>query len=308
MKQTVRPSTTHPNPSSFFTLVTGWMQQGVESFFATQRILVDLAMRQNMTVMRTLRNGFSDPEHSPMGMLTALAAEGTSTFIEAQRILLDLAHKETEIMMGGVKERMGDSMPAIAMADMVRRSINTFISMQQDFLTTSSKQANAWLEAVKAGKPYAGDHMIDLAREAMDTFVAAQKKFLDVVAEESSRATSGRAPRGETGKRTEISKLAREAANAFLEAQKKLLDVAGQQMNVNLQVAGRALEIMRPMRVPLLAITGEGVKNFVNAEKAVIDNMIKRTTAATRATPTMKPRARRTSRTKPRARAAAAGK
>ena len=33
----------HPipsNPSSLFTLVTGWMQQGVESFFATQRILV----------------------------------------------------------------------------------------------------------------------------------------------------------------------------------------------------------------------------------------------------------------------------
>src|SRR3954467_15637728 len=89
MKDTHEPThTSEANPSSFFTLVTGWMQQGVESFFATQRILVDLAMRQNLNLMKTLRDDLSHPEHSPVTMLTELAAEGTSTFIEAQKILL----------------------------------------------------------------------------------------------------------------------------------------------------------------------------------------------------------------------------
>jgi hypothetical protein len=32
---------TYERPSSFVSLLSGWVQQGVESFFATQRILVD---------------------------------------------------------------------------------------------------------------------------------------------------------------------------------------------------------------------------------------------------------------------------
>ena len=284
------PSATHTTPSSFFTLATGWMQQGVESFFATQRILVDLAMRQNLNLMKTLRDDLSNPETSPLVMLTELAAEGTSTFIETHRILLDLAHRETEIMMGGIQGQIGDSAPALAMTEMVRRSMGTFIEMQKEFLTSASKQANHWLHAVKAGKPYDGDHAIEMAREAMDHFVHAQKKFLDVISEETAHATSGK-PRKHPVKKAEMSALAHEAANAYLEAQKKLLDVAGKQMNVNLQVAGRALKVMKPFRLPLAALTGEGVKNFVDAEKALIDNMMKRThtTPAPRATSRRKP-------------------
>ena len=39
-------SRTHSGESSFVSLLSGWAQQGVQSFFATQRILMDLAMRQ----------------------------------------------------------------------------------------------------------------------------------------------------------------------------------------------------------------------------------------------------------------------
>ncbi len=288
MKETMGPTSAHLKTSSLFTLLTGWMQQGVESFLATQRILVDLAMRQNLNLMKTVRDDFASPEHSPVVLLTELAAEGTSTFIDAQRILLDLAHRETEIMMGGVKERVRDSAPAVAMSELVRRSMDTFIAMQQDFLTTASKQANHWLTAVKAGKPYDGDHMIEMAREAMDHFVHTQKKFLDVIAEEAGHATSNRPTKNCKTKTTDVSKLAHEAATAFLEAQKKLLDVAGHQMNVNLKVAGRALELMKPFRLPIAALSGEGVKNFVDAEKALIDNMMKR-----KRPPAPRPKARR---------------
>lgn len=276
MKENSRPAPSVANPSSFFTLMTGWMQQGVESFFATQRILVDLAMRQNLSLMKTLREDLASPERSPLLMLTELAAEGTTTFLESQRILLDLAQRETEIVMGGVKERVGGSAPMTAMTEVVRRSMETFLAMQEEFLKLADKQANQWLHSVKSGKPFAGPNMIDLAREAMDHFVDAQKKFLDVIAEEAAYATSDKHAKRVPMKKTELPKLAREAANAFLEAQKKLLDVAGEQMNTNLQLAGRSMNIFKPLRLPIAALTGEGVKSFVEAEKALIDNMMKR--------------------------------
>ncbi len=265
--------TTHNHPSSFLTLLSGWVQQGVESFFATQRILVDLAMRQNAVAMKSIREGFSDPEHSPIEILTELAVEGTSSFIEAQRILLNLAQEENNILLNAVKERTGDVVPAAAATDLLRRSIDTFIGMQLEFLKITSKQTTDWLEETRKGK-VGSSHLVDLARHSMETFVQAQKKFLDVVAQETAHMTSGQKPK--LGKKTELSKLAREASNAFIEAQKKLLDIAGQQMNVNLKIATRTLEWMNPARLlPMANLTGEGIKSFVDAEKALIGTMVK---------------------------------
>ena len=52
-KESNGPSANHERPSSFVSLLSGWAQQGLESFFATQRILVDLAMRQNTNAMKS---------------------------------------------------------------------------------------------------------------------------------------------------------------------------------------------------------------------------------------------------------------
>lgn len=267
---------THVNPSSFLTLVSGWVQQGVENLFATERVLVDLAMRKSSETMKSLREGVSTPEHSPVAILNELAVEGTSSFIEAQRILLNLAQQENEIVMGGVKERVSTSVPATATTDLVRRTIDTFIDMHREFLKITSKQTLDWLEHAGKGK-YGGTHTVDLAREAMGNFVDAQKKFLDVVAQETTRLTSGKSEKAEKAvKKTELAKLARDASNAFVEMQKKMLDIAGQQMNVNLKAATRALEVIKPFQLlPMANITGEGVKRFVDAEKAMIDSMIK---------------------------------
>ncbi|HXZ79489.1 MAG TPA: hypothetical protein VEG30_06125 [Terriglobales bacterium] len=277
MPRVTKPGpTAHTHPSSFLGLLSGWVQQGVESFFATQRILVDLAMRQNAVAMKSLREGLSDPEHSPIAILRELAVEGTSSFIEAQRILLNLAQQENEIVMTGIKERVAGSVPAVAMTDLVRRSIGTFLGMHEDFLKITSKQTLEWLEETKKSVT-GGTHLVDLARQAMETFVHAQKKFLDVVAEETTRVTTGRPDKtARMVKKTALAKLARDASNAFIDAQKKLLDTAGQQMNVNLKAATRTMELLNPARlIPMANITGEGVKSFVDAEKALIDSVVK---------------------------------
>ena len=218
----------------------------------------------------------SRDEQSPLDILTELAVEGTSSLVEVQRTLLNLAHQENDIILNGVKERIGGFVPAVAMTDLVRRSLDTLLGMQQELLTTTSKQTLDWLQSEKAGKGKRAVHLAEFAREGVETFARAQKKFLEVVAQEAEKATSGKKEPEKTGKKTELADLAREAGNAFVEAQKRLLDVMGQQMNVNLDATTRALEMISPSRLaPVASRTGKGVRDFVNTETSLIGSLIK---------------------------------
>jgi hypothetical protein len=271
-------SRTHSRESSFVSILSGWAQQGVQSFFATQRILLDLAMRQNANVMHTLRQQLTDPNHSPTALLSEVAGEGMTNFIEGQKVLLDLGKQQNEILMTAVKERVGDRPAAQAMTDLLQRSVETFIHMQQEFLKIAGKQTHTWMEAAKAGKPFHGEPLVDLAREGMENFVKAQKHFLDVIAEETTKATGAHKGNGAVKrlKKTELSELARQAADSFIDAQKKLIDVAGKQMNANVKTAGKSLELLRPFPfLPLAELTREGVKSYVDAQKALMDVVVK---------------------------------
>jgi hypothetical protein len=268
-------SGSYSGESSFVSLLSGWAQQGVQSFFATQRILLDLAMRQNASLMHSVRQQLSDPHHSPTAILTEVTAEGIANFIEGQKILLELGQEQNELLLTGMKERVGDWPAAEAITDLLRRSLETFIGMQQELLKTAGKQTHTWVAAAKEGKPYKVDQLVELAQEAMESFVKAQKHFMDVIAEETSKATSGKNTNGaHKVKKTELSQLARKATEAFIEAQKKLVDVAGRQMNASVKSAGKALEVFRPFPfLPLAELTREGVKSYVDAQKELMEVM-----------------------------------
>jgi hypothetical protein len=268
---------THSGESSFVSLLSGWAQQGVQSFFATQRILLDLAMRQNASLMQSLRQQLSDPQHSPTAIVSEVTAEAITNFIEGQKILLELGQKQNELLMTGMKECVGDWPAAEAITDLLRRSLETFISMQQELLKTAGKQTNTWIEAAKNGKPYQVDHMVEMAQESMETFVKAQKQFMDVIAEETAKATSAKHANGaHKNKKTELSQLARKATESFIEAQKKMVDVAGRQMNAGVKTAGKTLELFRPFPfLPLAELTREGVKSYVDAQKELMAVMAK---------------------------------
>jgi hypothetical protein len=268
---------THSREPSFVSLFSNWAQQGVQSFFATQRVLVDLAMRQNASVMHSVRQQLSDPEHSPMAILGEVAGEGVTNFIEGQKVLLELGLKQHEILMSGVKERIGDQRAAHAVADLLRRSVETFIHMQQEFLKIAGKQTHAWVEAAKAGKPYQSKLLAELAKEGMENFVNAQKKFMDVIADETAKVTGAKHSNGyKKIKKTELTVLARQATETFIDAQRKLVDLAGQQMNANVKTASKSLELLKPFPfVPFTELTREGVKSYVEAQKALMDAMVK---------------------------------
>ena len=69
----------------------------------------------------------------------------------------------------------------------------------------------------------------------------------------------------------------REATEALIEAQKRLIDVAGKQVNAHMKAAGRTMNMVAPFPfIPIPDLTREGVKNFVSAEKALIDTVMHR--------------------------------
>jgi hypothetical protein len=266
----------HPRESSFVSILSGWAQQGVQGFFATQRILLDLAMKQNAAVMHAVRQHLTDPHHSPTAILSEVAGEGVTNFIEGQKILLELGKQQNQILMAGVKERVGDIPAAYVLTDLLQRSVETFIHMQEEFLKIAGKQTHVWVEAAKGGKPYQPEHVVDLAREGLETFVKAQKQFLDVIVDETARATGAKRGEAKKLKKTEISELARQATESFIEAQKKLVDIAGKQMNANVKTAGKTLELLEPFPfLPLAELTREGVKSYVDAQKALMDAVVK---------------------------------
>jgi len=270
---------THAKDSSMVSLLSGWVQQGAQAFFATQRIFLDLAMRQNANLMNALREQVLDPHHSPSAILGEMAGTGMTNFIEGQKVLLELGKEQNEILMAGIRERVGDCPRRIAAIELLRRSVETFIHMQEEFLKIAGKHSHTWVEAAKAGKPYQPEHVIGLAREGMENFVKTQKRFLDVITEETSSAVSGKRTDGaKKMKKTELAEIARKATESFIEAQKRLVDVAGRQMDANVKTAGKALDLIQPLAFPRLGeLTREAVKSYVDAQRALMDVIVKPT-------------------------------
>jgi len=269
-------SRTHSRESSFVSIMSGWAQQGVQSLFATQRILLDLAMRQNENVMHALRQQLADPDYCPTAIVSEAAGDGITNFIEGQKLLLELGKQQHEILMEGVRERIADWPAAQAMTSLLQRSVETFIHMQEDFLKIAGKQTHHWVEAAKAGKPYEYEHLVTLAREGLENFMKTQKRFLDVISEETTKGKG----KGEDGarrmKKTEVAELARQATESFIEAQKNLIELAGKQANATIKTTGKAANLLRPFPfVPFAEMTREGVKSYVDAQKMMMETVVK---------------------------------
>ena len=195
---------------------------------------------------------------SPTAILGEAAGEGITNFIEAQRVLLNLSKQQNEILMNGIKERIGQQPTAHAVADLLRRSVETFIHRQEEFLKIAGTQTDVWVEAVKAGKPLGGRApLAKLAREGFENFARAQMEFFDVIAEETAKITGGKRTAVKKTKKTEFSKLANEATASFIDAQKKLADIAGKQMHANLKTAGKAVEFLRTFPMPFVGTSAE---------------------------------------------------
>jgi hypothetical protein len=265
-------------------MLAGWLKQGTESFFASQRILMDLVMRQNAHSIGAFQGRLVEARDIATSAVTEMTGEGISNFIAAQRVLLNLAQRENEILTTVVKERIGGPAPVAAVTDLFSRGVETVIGMQQHLLTLAARQADEWIDATKSGEPFGGLQLTALARESMETFVRSQKKFLDVLAEETAHATGAETNgKSHIGRKTELAELARQSAEAYIDAQKKLLDVAAQQLKVNAKTAKEAIGAMNLLPAETVGeLVRHTMEGLVESEKDLLNLMVKLPREATK--------------------------
>ena len=288
-KETARAS----SPAS---QLAGWARQGIESFSAAQKILLDLTAQQNALVIGMLRERLTMPKFNPAHMVTKVADKSVKGLTNSAKILLDFAEGETELMVHGVKE--GLPLPKVAgtLAEVARHRVDTFIGLQKHLLDATAEHAHEVTESFREGKGLAAVASVtDLARKGIESFVETEKKFLDLAAHEVTAATKGGAEGHKSPRERAkvLTKLAREGVEKYIDTQKKLLNLAIDQLESDGEPATRKAEpVRKEPRTPLSELTQKSVHNLVTAQKSLMDLAMKPIKAKTAETNHKTPRNR----------------
>jgi len=277
MKSREKKATEVASPGN---VLTGWARQSVQSFVAAQKILMDLAAQENALLIGMVREGFSQPGTQLGASVAEIAEKGVENLTAVGKILLDLAADETALALDGVKEGLRLPPTAGAMAELARHRVGTFVELQKNLLDATADQAHAVAESFRdGGKMLDPTHVAELARRGIEGIVESEKKFLDLAAQEVSAVTKGdkhsrKPPRDRMQVLTEV---AREGAGKYIDTQKKLLDLAIAQLEVTAKASREQLKALpRKVAQPLWGeLTEKSVKNFVTAEKSLLDLAMK---------------------------------
>jgi len=260
--------------------LAGWARQGIDTFMAAQKILLDLAAQQNALVIGMVREGLSRPRVRPGDAIAKIADDTVQNLTNMGKILLDLVVGETELVVDGVKEAVPLPVAANTLANLLRHRLVTFLDMEKRLLEAAAEQTHAAAESYQEGKGLlaAGASMAELARRGIESIVETEKQFLDLAADEVTAATegdgNGRKPAA--GLYKVLTHLAREGGEKYIDAQKQLLHLAVEQMESVGKAAGKRAEAPRgEARAALGDLTEKSVRNLVEAEKSLMDLVAK---------------------------------
>ncbi|MGO4884537.1 MAG: hypothetical protein ACLP59_27515 [Bryobacteraceae bacterium] len=263
-------------PASLASTLAVWARQGMESFVATQKILLDLTAQQNSLALGFVRERVNFSPLRPLTGMVELAGQSMANFVAAQKILLDLAVGETTLVHTGVKEGLGLTGTPAAITDAMSEGVTVFVGMQKKFLDMVDKQSQAAIVALKEGKAYEGKNLAEIAQESVENFVHAQKKFLDLVTSVTHPEANGKGHKPmKPATRVKMTELAKEGMDKFVDSQKKLLDLAAHQIEGAMKTAG---EIVTPSPEPSTSLgdfARRGIENFINAQKSLLDVAMK---------------------------------
>jgi hypothetical protein len=258
----------------------GWARQGVQSFVAAQKIIMDLAAQENALLIGLVRERLSKPGGELGSSVAGITEQGVKNLTEVGKILLDLAADETAIAVEGVKEGLRLPPPAAAMAEVVRHRVGTFVEMQKNLLDATADQAHAVAKSLREGEqPLSAVDFAELARRGFEDFVASEKKFLELASQEVSAATKGekRASKAPKERMEVLTNTAREGAEKYVDTQKKLIDFTIEQLEETAKASRQHREGVRKEAMSSWGeLTEKSVHNFVAAEKSLLDLATKR--------------------------------
>jgi hypothetical protein len=264
-----------PHDASPISVLTGWARQGVQSFVAAQKILVDLAAQENALLSGMARNRLSNPGFRPGVSMVGIAETGVNNIASVGKILLDLAADETALVVDGVKEGLRLPAAAGAMAEVVRHRVDTLIEMHKRLLDATTQQMHRVAESYREGKgALAAAHLVEIAPRGIEGLVESEKKFLNLAVQEFSTATKGNKRTGKSprGRMEILTNVVREGGEKYIETQKKVLELVIDQLEAAAKSGHERKEGSRKEMQPLLGeLSEKSVKNFVAAEKSLLD-------------------------------------
>jgi len=275
-----------PSPAN---QLVSWARQGIDSFMAAQKILLDLTAQQNALVIGMVREQMSKPRFRPGPAIAKVADKGVENITAAGKILLDLAAGETQLVVDGLNQVVPLPRAAGTVANVVRHRVVTFIDMQKRLLDAAAEQTHKVAESYQQGKGLmrAGASVVELARLGVETLVETEKKFLDLAAHEVATATKGDGRKPARARYKVLTEMAREGGEKYIEAQKKLLNLAIDQMESGGEAASERLEAAETeARTSWGTLTEKSVRNLVTAQKSLMDLIVK----PAKASPTEKKR------------------
>ena len=266
------------SPGSF---VAGWARQGIQSFVAAQKIIMDLAAQENALLIGMLREKLNGPGSQMGASIAGMAEKGAKNLSAVGKILLDLAAEETALAVEGVKHGLRLPAPAGTVAEVLRHRIATFVEMQKDLLDAAADQAHTIAECYREGeKPQPAAHVAEIAQRGIEGFIKHEKKFLDLAAQEVNASTKADKRQGKQAKeRSEVlTDLARQGAEKYIETQKKLVELALEQLEETIKTTNEAKEGARKeAQSTWSTLTEKSMHNFVTAEKSLLELAAKRT-------------------------------
>lgn len=270
--------------------VMNWARQGVESFVAVQKILMDLAAQQNALAIRAMRERIRIP--CVRTMAVNAAEQGIEALTGAGGILLDLAAGETAIVTEGMKEALRLPPVPAAAAEIVRQRLESVIGLQRRLLDSIAEQSKDAANSYADGKGLnVIGHSVDVARTALEDFVSTERKFLDAVAREVTAAVEPAKESHKPRPRVKVlTELARDGVDKYVDAQKKLTELLIQQVERN-AAASKGEETEPP--TPFSELAQKSVHNFVSAQKSLIDLAVKPVAAKQSTAHASSPRPRR---------------
>jgi len=256
-----------PSPAA---RLAGWARQGIESFVAAQKILLDLTAQENALVIGMVRERISNPRHRPDTAVIKFADKGVENITSVGKILLDFAAGETALVADGITSVLPLPPVAGTVANVVRHRIDTLVDMQKNLLDAVAEQTHAVAESYEEGNGLkAAANVVELARRGIVDFVDTEKKFLDLAAEEvTAKPAARKAPRDRAKVLTD---LAKEGVDKYIDAQKKLLNFAIHQLEAEAKPAAEEEE----PQTSFAELTQKSVHNFVNAQKSLMDLAMK---------------------------------
>lgn len=270
MENNPKTTTAAHTPAPGFPLAN-WIRQGMETFVASQKVLLDLAAQQNSLAIGFVRERLAYSPFKPFTGMMELAGQGLANFVAAQKIILELAADENDLFLQSVRDGFNLTGTPAMLTDTLREGVHEFVAMQKKFLKLVEDQSMAAVDAMKEGKPYEGKKLGEVTREGLENFVHTQKKFLDLMAE-AAAYTNGKAAKPS---RRKVSAMFKEGVDKFAEAQKDLLDVAARQIEATLKAAE---DVMQPPTEPSTSmgeIARRGFENFIHAQKSLLDVVTK---------------------------------